>query len=253
MGFRYINNLITPEKVNQFLELADLAAGAGQDVSAVFDLSDKLRSTRPMELCIKAVQSNPACAAMLQERYAGPPYDLEAMLKLPEHSLGWTYARVLSALGYDPQFYRTPGSFEQDADYINFRVYKTHDIHHILTGYSLDGFGELGVISVMAGQIRFPAFIFLDLMALLLAFFNSNDLYSEAQSPEEQVKTLKYAFDLLSGGLEMGRAAQPLFPVKWEENLERPLAEWRQLLNIKPVTEGPYSWYSNPTLQAAIA
>lgn len=253
MSFRYINNLITPDKVNQFLELVDLAAGAGQNVSAAFDLSEKLHGSRPMQLCIKAVQSNPACAAILQERYVGPPYDLEAMLAMPKDSLGWTYAKVLSTLGYDPQFYRTPQSFEQDDDYITFRVYKTHDIHHILTGYSLDNFGELGVISVIAGQIRFPAFIFLDLMALLMAFFNSEDLYNQEQTAAEQAKTLGYAFELLSAGLKMGAEAQPLFPVKWEEGLERPLAEWRQKLQIQPVMTGPYSWYSDPALQAAIA
>lgn len=48
MGFRYIQNLVTPDKVEQFLELVDLAAGAGKDVNNVFDLSDKLRDSRPM-------------------------------------------------------------------------------------------------------------------------------------------------------------------------------------------------------------
>jgi ubiquinone biosynthesis protein Coq4 len=253
MGFRYIQNLVTPDKVDQFLELVDLAAGAGKDVNNVFDLSDKLRDSRPMQLCIKAIQSDPACAAILEERYVGAPYDLAAMLKMPKGSLGWTYAKVMTTLGYDPQFYRTPESLEQEDDYINFRVYKTHDIHHIITGYSMDDFGEFGVISVMAGQIRFPTFIFLDLIGMLMAFLRSEQLYSEDLEPAKQLKTLGYVFNLSSAGVAMGQAAKPLFPVKWEEGLERPLEEWRQELNIKPVVEGPYSWYSRPQLQAAIA
>jgi ubiquinone biosynthesis protein Coq4 len=253
MGFRYIQNLATPDKVNQFLELVDLAAGAGKDTNNVFDLSEKLHTSHPMQLCIKAVQSDPACAAMLKERYAGPPYDLAAMLNMPKGSLGWTYARVMSTLGYDPQFYRTPDSLEQEADYISFRVYKTHDIHHIITGYSMDDFGEFGVISVMAGQIRYPTFILLDLLGLLMAFFRSEQLYSEDLEPAQQLKTLRYVFDMASAGIAMGQAAKPLFPVKWEEGLERPLEEWRQELNIKPAVEGHYSWYSRPELQAAIA
>jgi len=159
----------------------------------------------------------------------------------------------MSALGYDPDFYRTPDSLEQEAVYISFRVYKTHDIHHIITGYSMDDFGEIGVISVMAGQIRYPTFVFLDLIALLGAFFRSKQLYSENLEPAEQMKTLGYIFNLGSAGIAMGQAAKPLFPVKWEEGLERPLEEWRQELNIKPIVEGPYSWYSRPELQAAIA
>ncbi len=253
MGFRYIQNLVTQDKINQFLELVDLVAGAGKDTNNVFDLSEKFYDSGPMQLCIKAVQSEPACAAMLKERYVGPPYDLEAMSKMPKGSLGWTYARIMSTLGYDPQFYRTPASLEKEADYINFRVYKTHDIHHIITGYSMDSYGEFGVISVMAGQIRYPTFIFIDLIAMLMAFFRSEQLYSENLEPAQQQRTLKYVFEVASAGIAMGQAAKPLFPVKWEEGLERPLEEWRQELNIKPVVEGIYSWYSRPELQAAIA
>jgi ubiquinone biosynthesis protein Coq4 len=252
MSFRYIDHLITPENLKQFLELADLAAGASKDVNNVFDLSDKLHPSRPMQLCIQAIQSNPASAEFLKERYIGPPYDLEAMLKMPKDSLGWTYAKVLSTLGYDPQFYRTPDHFENDAEYISFRVYKTHDLHHILTGFSLDNMGELGVISVTSGQTRYPAFIFIALMSLLISFFNSEQLYSKDLEKTEKARTLGYAFKLINQGIDMGQAAKPLFPIKLEEYLEHPLDEVRQELNIHPVTEGIYSWYSNPELQAAL-
>lgn len=114
MGFRYINNLVTPENLQKFLELVDFATGAGQDPNNVFDLSDKLNTSRPMALCVQAIMQDPASAAFVAERYVGPPYDLEAMLKMPKGSLGWTYAKVLSTLGYDPQFYRTPSSFNSD-------------------------------------------------------------------------------------------------------------------------------------------
>lgn len=253
MGFQYINNLITPEKLNQFLELVDLAAGAGKVTSNVFDISDKLNKSRPMQLCIQAIQQDEASRQLVEERYVGPPYDLDALLKLPKETLGGTYARILSALGYNLQFYRTPSTFNSDAEYIPFRVYKTHDIHHILTGFSLDNLGELGVISVTAAQARFPAFCFLDILSLLGTFFVADQLYSEELEPAAQAKTLGYSFELIAKGLQMGQAAKPLFPIKWEEGFERPLEEWRQELNLQPVTEGPYSWYSHPALLSAIA
>ena len=59
-------------------------------------------------------------------------------------------------------------------------------------------------------------------------------------------KTLGYTYRVLSMGIEIGQAGQPLFPIKWEEGLERPLAQWREELNIDPVTEGVFSWYSRP-------
>ncbi len=253
MGFRYIDKIITPENLQKFLELVDHAAGAGSDVNNVFDLSDKLNGTRPMGLCVKAIKRDPASLALLEERYVGPLYDLDAMLKLPKGSLGWTYGTVMSALGYDPQFYRIPESFEDEETYINFRVYKTHDIHHILTGFSLDNFGELGVISVFAGQIGFPGFVFVDLLSMLMTFFASDTSYAEAEDPIEQAKSLGYKFRLISDGIEMGTKAKRLFPVKWEEILDRPLEEVRSEYNIEPVREGIYSWYSYPQLQGVIA
>ncbi|BFM40639.1 Coq4 family protein [Synechocystis sp. LKSZ1] len=252
MGFQYIDKVITPENLQKFLELVDKAAGAGKDVNNVFDLSDRLKGTRPMSICVKAIEQDPASRAMLEERYAGPPYNLEAMLNMPKGSLGWTYGRIMSTLGYNPQFYRTPPSFENPEDYIIFRVYKTHDLHHILTGFSLDNFGELGVISVFGGQIGFPAFVFLDLLSMMMAFFANDGLYSEVEDPIEQARTLGYRFRLISDGIEMGMKAKPLFPVKWEEMLEHSLDELRAEFQIEPATEGIYSWYSDPRLRSAI-
>lgn len=196
-----------------------------------------------MQLCAQVIKHDPASAKMLEEKYVGSPYDLEVMLQMPKGFLGWTYARVMSTLGFDPQFYPAPpSSFETDGGYIDFRVSKTHDIHHILTGYSMNNLGELGVISVSVGQFRYPTFLFMDLVALLLSFFVSDKLYDEQNmSPSELQKSLEYRFKLISDGIEMGQAAKPLFPIKWEEGFERSIDEWRQELNIKPVTEGPYS------------
>lgn len=81
----------------------------------------------------------------------------------------------------------------------------------------------------------------------------SDTLLSEVESDADLNKTLGYKFELISRGITIGRQAQPLFPIKWEEGLEKPLDQWREELNIKPVLDGPWSWYSCPELQAAIA
>ena len=49
------------------------------------------------------------------------------------------------------------------------RVRKTHDLHHIVTGFSMIGPGELGVIGITALQIGYPAFMTLDLGAFALS------------------------------------------------------------------------------------
>lgn len=245
MGFKYIGELATQENVNQLLTLVDMVAGGGTDVENVFDLEDALRDSEQMQKCLQVVRQHPASAQILEERYMGAEVDLDAMLQMPKDSLGWTYARVLSALNYNPDFYRK-GEIISDVDYIIHRVRKTHDLHHILTGFSIDDYGELGVISVIVGQIGYPAFAFIDIVALLLNFF------SDMHQRQGIDVALEYDFDLISQGVKIARQAQPLFSVKFEEGLERPITEWRSELNIVPVTEGHWSWYSRPHLRDAI-
>jgi len=47
----------------------------------------------------------------------------------------------------------------------------------------------------------------------------------------------------------MAQECKPLFPVKFEEMLEKPL-EVRKELNITPLKEGP-SWYQYPKIKEA--
>jgi ubiquinone biosynthesis protein Coq4 len=244
MGFKYIDQLATPERVDKLLTLIDLVAGSKMDTENVFDIEDMLSNSPQMQNCLQAVRQDPASVQLLEERYMGADFALDTMLKMPKNSLGWTYAKVLTAINYDPQFYRQR-EIKSDVDYITHRVRKTHDLHHILTGFSFDDYGELGVISVTIGQIRYPAFILIDLLSSLLVF--TTDVKREGVEVP-----LKYNFDLISQGIAIARQAKLLFPIKFEEALERPLDEWRAELNIKPVTAGLWSWYTRPNILAAI-
>ena len=245
MGFQYIDRLATPGNVERFLSLVDKVAGSRFDTQNVFDIDDLLTDSPQMQKCLQAVRSDPASAELLEERYLGPEFNLETLLQYPKDSLGWTYARVLSALNYDPQFYRKR-EIKTDVDYITQRLRKTHDLHHILTGFSFDDFGEFGVISVSISQIQYPTFELICLLGSFLTFVTLSPARGDQQP-------LEYSFDLISQGIRIGRQAKPLFPVKFEEALERPIEEWRAELNIEPVREGLWSWYSRPELAAAIA
>ena len=242
MSFKYINEIATQENINELLTFIDLVAGSPIDTNNVFDISDKLRDSTQMEECLAYMKQDQATSAMLAERYMGPDFDLEKLSKMPKGSLGWTYAKVMTACNYKPDFYRLR-SVESDADYVINRVRKTHDLHHIMTGFSFDDFGENGVISVTVAQLAYPGFMLIDIISLMLSFFAGKD---------ELGIDIEYLFDLISAGIKMGRKAKPLFPVKWEEVFERPLEELREELNIQPVTSGKYSWYSNPKIREAI-
>jgi ubiquinone biosynthesis protein Coq4 len=245
VGFRYIDTLATPENVDKLLTLVDRVAGVGVETNNVFDIEDVLRESPQMQKCLERVRQEPASAQLLEERYMGKEFDLEELLQLPRNSLGWTYAKLLKTMNYDPQFYRIR-EIHSDVDYITYRVRKTHDLHHVLTGFSFDDYGEVGVISVTVGQIGYPAFVLIDLISALL-------IYLSGKEKAGIENYLGYNFDLASQGIQIGRQAKPLFPVKWEEGLDRPLEEWRSELGIVPVTSGQWSWYSRPLLQEAIS
>ncbi|MFO7629991.1 MAG: Coq4 family protein [Prochlorococcaceae cyanobacterium] len=256
MGYRYLDRLASEENIRSFLELVDLAAGAGASADNVFQLSHRLRESKPMQLCQRRLARDPASAALIGARHVCPPYNSDALRALPKGSLGHTYATVLATLNYDINFFPQPAFFDDlatDADYINYRVYATHDLHHILTGFSLDNFGELGVVSLSVAQFSHPGLAFTDLMALLLSFFKSDTPIDELEDPAEQARTTAYAFGMISKGLEMGAAARPLFPVLWEERMGQSLEEVRRELAIEPVREGPWSWEADPRFQAALA
>ena len=251
MGFRYLDRLASPEQIQGFLGLMDLAAGGAESAQNVFELSRRLQDSRPMQLCRKRLARDPAAEALIQQRQLSGPYDAGALKALPKGSLGHTYATVLEALGYDINFFPKPsffGNLETDADYINYRVYATHDLHHILTGFSLDNFGELGVISVSVAQFSHPGLAFTDLMSLLLNWFRDDTPFDELETHAERAHTTAYAFGRISQGLEMGLNAKPLFAQPWEELMPHNLDALRQELGIDAVTSGPWSWHSNPDL-----
>jgi ubiquinone biosynthesis protein Coq4 len=159
-------------------------------------------------------------------------------------------------LGYDINFFPDPAFYnnlQSDADYINYRVFATHDIHHIVSGFSLDGFGELGVISISVGQFNHPGLAFTDLMSLLLNWFRNDTPEAQMDTHAERLRTASYTFRMISHGLEIAATAKPLFPVLWEERMDQNLEDLRAELGIEPVREGPWSWASNPTLSAALA
>jgi len=81
----------------------------------------------------------------------------------------YTYAKVMKHLGYAAHFYGDRPSIAEETDYVTMRVRKTHDLHHIVTGFSMTGPGELGVIAITALQYGYPAFMALDLGAIALS------------------------------------------------------------------------------------
>lgn len=213
LDFQFINGL------KAFLTLMT----EPQKTDAVFDITDSLVHSRSFELAAKHIKSTPEAEAIVRDRYLAPTPDLDALLQLPQDSLGYIYANNLKQAGFNPEFYRKV-RVDDDASYIELRVRQTHDIWHTVTGFDATPAGEIGLQAFYLAQCRLP------MASMLIA----NALLSTTLLIPEQLSKL------LSGiatGWEMGLNAKSFIAQRWEEHWEKPLEVWRAELNVNPVAK----------------
>ena len=256
MSLSALNQLLADSHVEDLVEMLDQVLRVREDVSQAFAVSHRLRDSRPMQRALLKLHADPQAEALIRSRALMPTLPLEELLALRSGSLGNTFGRLIQALGYNPDFHPGPAYFnnlESDADYINYRTFATHDLHHVLTGFNFDASGELGVLGVSMGQYCAPGFTFIGLASLLASWLGADVPYSMASEDSDRIRSARYKFSLIQQGLEMGEAARPLFALDWPSLLERDLEELRRELGVVPVRMGLASWYSRPELVAALA
>ncbi|MEL7079006.1 MAG: Coq4 family protein [Cyanobacteria bacterium J06648_1] len=216
--FRTVRNLRT---------VTDLLKSMGEDTEKVFDIEDNFRGSDQMKACVARVKAIPEAYALMESRYLGPEIDLNTLSKLPQGTLGHTYATVLNTLGFDPNFFRQR-EIEADEDWVTMRLRKTHDIVHVLTGFGPTG-GEMGVLSIQAVQIGYPMCVTMQVASFGLAL-------------KRQPERLSYITQQAARGMAMALEMPPLIAQRWEDGWDKPLQQWREELNItNPVIDEPYS------------
>jgi len=235
MGYQHLQNTLkavalTLPAARAFELTVEFALGEGKDTATVGKLEDHFRDRPAMTACIERMKADPATRQCIEDRYMGPEMDLDKLLSCPRGSLGYTYAKVMKHLGYAAHFYGDRPSLDEETDYVTMRVRKTHDFHHIVTGFSMIGPGELGVIGITALQVGYPAFMTLNLGAIALSMMR-------VEGWGDQVRYVRR-------GWEMAERIKPLMGVRWEDALDKPLEVWRKELGIEPITEGRNSWYT---------
>lgn len=190
-------------------------------LETVGELTGGLLETPAYDLAAQHLKRDPACAALIRDRYIPCPHDLNALLTLPTDSLGYIYAKTMKEKGFDPNLHAgmKAGS---EGEYIELRLSQTHDLWHILTGFDTSPMGEIGLQAFHLPQFPYP------LGTMLVA----NSLISATLMASE---TLPELLEAIALGFQMGKTAKPLFAEKWEEGWEKPLKQWRQELNIEPI------------------
>ncbi len=205
--------------LNTLKGVVSLLKDAGQ-TDSVYDIEDGLRHTEATRHAVEFVKQKPGVAALIQERYIAPSPNLELLLTYPPDSLGYAYASYLTESGFDPNFYR-PIEVKDDISYVLLRLRQTHDIWHIVTGFSTDVAGELGLKAFELAQTRRTIALVLVSGGLLSSLFKAPD-------------TLDTLLDRVAVGYRMGAKARPLLAQKWEEHWDLSVTDWRAQLEIEP-------------------
>lgn len=194
------------------------------NLDPIDELSLSLLESPAFALAVAEMKADPAISALIDERYLAPPHDLTLLSQLPPDSLGAVYAQSLKQSGFEPILAEIP--IMSDVTYIEHRWQQTHDIWHVITGFDTSDIGEIGLQAFYLAQFRLP----LSSLLIANALIGATILKPEALSP---------LLTAISQGWEMGQMAKPLIAQKWETAWEKPVALWRQELNVHPVILTP--------------
>ncbi len=186
----------------------------------VFEISDRMvkRRTEVLDVMRDHFRRDETGAAALRDKKR-LRIDLDELAKLPEGTLGRTFADHMRANGLDPKSIPTLGASDE-LEFIRAHLYETHDVWHAVTGFRTDVAGELGLQAFYAAQAPGG----LPWMLMAMGFLNTA-LYSMSDRERR--------LDAVSRGWEMGRAAKPLFGVRWDQLWSAPIEEVRRSLGVQ--------------------
>ena len=210
--------------LNERLQSLRMLKGLGKflqhpdDLQSVYAVAASVQGSPLAAQMMRHMLTQPGIAAMIQEQWRPAPIDLDTLEQLPAGSLGQCYASQLKSQGITPDTLIDPAPITSDQEFIVHRLKETHDIVHVLTGFGVDGVGEIGLQAFNLAQNRSP-------LAVLLIF---GGMLKTLQD-DRPLEALLHA---ISRGFEMGLRAHCVVACKLEDGWERPLSEWRAELKL---------------------
>lgn len=189
------------------------------NLDKIADLVDSFLDSPQMKSCITRFRELPGGSEMMDGRYPPLQPDLDSLAEYPAGSLGHEYAALIRKLNYDPDFFR-PRSIETDGRWLTQRIASTHDIHHLISGFSTAREGENGVLAITASQIGFPAYVCLNQTVQTSSFRLRLESYPGIGKA-------------INHGITIGFTSQAFCTARWEEHWGWSIEQWRQHLKIE--------------------
>ena len=143
--------------------------------------------------------------------------DMAALRRLPDGTLGREYARQMDRGGLQPLAVSPAVKRRFADDPYALRYTTTHDLFHVLTGFSTTLAGEIGLFAFMVGQ-GFASLRRLRQAELVYAIVMPLHVIGARRN--------------VRVGLEMARRAAPLLAQPMRPLLDQPLTQVRRQLNI---------------------
>jgi ubiquinone biosynthesis protein COQ4 len=201
---------------HSFVKLVQDPGKLGQ----VFTLSDKTASREVLERLAREFGASERGKRALAECHRLPPLDLAALARLPEGTLGREFADHMRINGLDPAAIPTLNA-RDSVEFVRAHLYETHDIWHVVVGFATDVTGELGLQGFYLSQFSSP------LPPVILAAGLLNTAFYAIHEFDSRMRAIVT-------GWTMGKKAQPLFGVRWDQLWETPLAQVREDLGLDP-------------------
>lgn len=189
-------------------------------VEIAFARSRSARRFARWDQVLGLLEADLRTSPMLDKTSRFGPIDLESLATFPEGTLGRVLADHCGTSGLDPNLVRVPG--EDGADRLLDRLYGTHDLWHVTTGWGNDDTGEVGLGGFYVAQLEAPFFVFVLAIILLNTVFIAP-------------ATLRPRLDAFVAGYRAGLAAEPLFGVDWESEWETPISDLRHRLRLEGI------------------
>ncbi len=196
----------------------------------VFAILDGLEESEDGRAIAEELASDPAHAAAFRDRPRLGLVDLDALGRLPEGTLGRTFADEMRARGLDPRDIQRRPDDGTPAGFVFAHLRETHDVWHTATGFDVDVAGELGLQAVYLTQFRAKLALLILSLGLLNTFFYAMD---------DRTRRM----DAIARGWQLGRSARSLFGFDWAAHFATPLSEVREELGlgrgVAPVAHAP--------------
>lgn len=246
MRFNYQNLSSEPQRLEKLLRFVQLAEQCDSTIEDTFLLANGLRQSPQMQACVARLLAIPESRTLIQSRRLFNRRTPEELATFEHGTLGQIYYEIIKRKELSYEYCPAPEYFnnlELDADYINYVVFSTHDFYHIVSGFALDVFGEVGARSLLVAQCGYPPMALTDVVNLLSSWLSS-EICQDCGDLDDGHLSQVYLLEVMALGIRMGQRCRGLFAVDWDALMPLPLDVVRQELQITPVTHGRYSWHT---------